>query len=103
MPIYVLLSGGSSSLPIIQSLAKGNLDIEGVEFCFEHIDALPDWINTLEREDAELVAANYPQCAVAIGGSAPELPIEISDLTSPITPPPPGSRTLERYQVTGMG
>lgn len=103
MPIFVLLTGGSSGLPIVQDLAKGELEIEGARFQFERVKNLPEWVDQLPREVAELVANAYPQCAVAIGGSTPELPQELPDLTTQITPPPPGERQLPRYQVTGVG
>lgn len=102
-PIHVLLTGGSSVLPIIQRLADGELTISGVRFGFNEVTGLPAWIENLPREEADLVAKSYPQCAVAIGGSARELPEEVSDLSALITPPPPGKRVLERYQVTGVG
>jgi len=44
----------------------------------------------------------YPQQAVAIGGSTPQLPPEIDDLVQPISAPAEGTWKLERYQVTGM-
>lgn len=102
-PINVLLTGGSSVLPIVRKLAEGEIDIDGVPFGFLPVNELPKWIESLPREDADLVAASYPQCAVAIGGSAPKLPEELPDLRSLVTPPPSGTRRLERYQVTGVG
>jgi molecular chaperone HscA len=103
MPIDVLLTGGSSALPIVQDLADTTLSIDGAKFKLQKIEPMPGWIQRLPRELADLVARTYPQCAVAIGGSAPELPEELSDLPNPVVPDPPGQRTLERYQVTGVG
>lgn len=102
-PIYVLLTGGSSALPIVKKLSEGKVEIDGAPFGFIPVKELPRWIDTLPREDAELVGSWYSQCAVAIGGSVRELPIEIEDLGSPVTPPRSGTRRLERYQVTGVG
>lgn len=102
-PIYVLLTGGSSALPIVKKLSEGKVEIDGAPFGFIPVEELPRWIDTLPREDAELVGSWYSQCAVAIGGSVRELPIEIEDLGSPVIPPRPGARRLERYQVTGVG
>lgn len=101
-PIYVLLTGGSSALPIVKKLSEGKVEIDGAPFGFFPVEELPRWIDTLPREDAELVGFWYSQCAVAIGGSVRELPIEIQDLGSPVTPPRSGTRKLERYQVTGV-
>lgn len=101
-PIYVLLTGGSSGLPIVQALARGELELERVHFKFLLVDRLPDWINRLPTEASQRLADAYPQCAVAIGGSAAALPLELADLDSPITPPPPGDRKLERIQISGV-
>ena len=103
LPIHVLLTGGSSVLPIVQKLAEGELTIGGVPFGFLQVTERPSWIESLPREEADLVAAAYPQCAVAIGGSARELPEELPDLSSLVMPPRSGKRVLERYQVTGVG
>jgi molecular chaperone HscA len=102
-PIHVLLTGGSSVLPIVQKLAEGKLTIGGIPFAFVQVTEHPKWIESLPRDEADLVAASYPQCAVAIGGSARELPEELPDLSSLVTPPRSGKRVLERYQVTGVG
>jgi hypothetical protein len=101
-PIYVLLTGGSSGLPMIGELAKDEVEISGTRFRFLLVDGLPDWIDRLPREVAQLLASVYPQCAVAIGGSVPELPAELPDFDTPITPPLPGERRLERVQTQGI-
>jgi len=102
MSISVLLTGGSSAVPIIRSLAEGELEIEGARFRFVHVKDLPNWIGTLSREEAELVGRNYRQCAVAIGGSVETLPKTVHDLRSAITSPRPGPRKLERNQTGGI-
>jgi hypothetical protein len=103
MQLYVLLTGGSSPLPIVQRLAEGEIEIKGARFQLVHVRNTPTWIDRLPSAAAELVGQNYPQCAVSIGGSVAELPEEIADFTSPLTPAPPGSRRPGRYQVTGLG
>lgn len=102
MPIFVLLTGGSSRVPLVKALANGRLGIEGASFEFIEIDNLPRWIRELPRELAEFIGREFAQCAVALGGSAPNLPGEQSDFLSPILPPREGQRRLERYQVKGM-
>ena len=98
-PIYVLLTGGSASLPIIRDLAKGSTTIEDVSFRFSEVSQFPGWINnSLLREQEDLILHHYSQCAVAIGGSVRELPQEISDLENVIFPPPSGQRHLEAYR-----
>ena len=102
-PVYVMLTGGSSRLPIIQKLAEGSVNIRGATITFIRVEGRPSWIKSLEPQFEELVAEAYTQCAVAIGGSAPALPLEIPDVSSLMTPPRSGKRVLERYQVTGLG
>lgn len=102
VPVYVLLTGGSSALPIIRDLATGQIELHGTRFRFVLVDRLPDWIDTLPRETAQQLADVYAQCAVAIGGSVPELPLELTDLEIPVTPARPGVRTLPRNQITGV-
>lgn len=103
VPIHVLLTGGSSKLPIIADLAEGETSIRGVAFTFQRIGDLPQWIDALPRDLAELTAQEFSQCAVAIGGCAPQLPNERKDLFAPVTSHvQPGRRVLDRYQVRGL-
>jgi molecular chaperone DnaK (HSP70) len=101
VPIYVLLSGGSSQVPPVKALASGRLGIDGASFEFVEIAEMPRWIRELPRELAEFIGREFLQCAVALGGSASNLPSEQSDFLSPILPPREGERRLERFQVTG--
>ena len=88
--IHVLLTGGSSTLPIVSVLAEGFYKIDTVAFKFSQVpESLPKWVNRLPRETADLLAVWYPQCAVAIGGAVPELPEENDDLREIILPAPP--------------
>lgn len=100
-PIHILLTGGSSGLPIIRELASGELDLHGARFRFFPVERVPTWIDDLPRETAQLLTSVYPQCAVAIGGSAAKLPEELRDMEL-ITPPRRGERKLERFQTQGL-
>lgn len=71
VPIHVLLTGGSSKLPIVADLADGESVVRGVRFKFEQIEELPQWIDALPRDLAEMTAQEFSQCAVAIGGCSP--------------------------------
>jgi hypothetical protein len=103
VPIHVLLTGGSSKLPIIADLAEGETSLRGVTFKFERIDELPQWIDALPRDLSELTAQEFSQCAVAIGGCAPLLPNERKDLFAPVTSHvQQGKWVLSRYQVRGL-
>lgn len=87
---------------MISELARGEVEIGGARFKLLLVDRLPDWIDRLPRDAAQRLADVYPQCAVAIGGSVPELPAELPDFDTPITPPLPGERRLERVQTQGI-
>jgi hypothetical protein len=103
VPIYVLLTGGSSRLPVVASLATSEALIHDVRFRYEPIERLPQWIDALPREQAQMIAQEFPQCAVAIGGCAPQLPKERKDLGAPITPHvQQGKMVLQRYAVRGI-
>ena len=97
VPVFVLLTGGSSRLPFVEAVAGTTLTVSGIMFELTRVRSQPDWINGLPRKLAELVGRTYPQSAVSIGGAAPELPTELPTFVEPIVPPPPGGRTLERF------
>jgi len=99
--INVLLTGGSSSIPVFRDLGDMSLSIDDVEFIFREIGEMPGWISSLESELAGLVSGAYRQAAVSIGGSAPRLPDEINDLNHLILPSSPGVRVLERFRTRG--
>jgi len=102
VPVYVLLTGGSCGIPIIKDLAAGELALRGTRFRFTLVDRLPDWVSLLPRDAAQQLANVYPQCAVAIGGSVPALPVELRDMEFPVTPARPGKRILPRTQMSGV-
>jgi len=103
VPIHVLLTGGSSKLPIIADLAGGMSVIRDVKFKFERINTLPQWIDALPRDLAEMTAREFSQCAVAIGGCAPQLPNERKDLSAPVTAHvQQGKWVLPRFPVQGL-
>ena len=99
--VHVLLTGGSASVPIIRQLGTGYVEIGGMQFRFAAVEKLPEWINRLPRNVAQRLADVYPQSAVAIGGSVPQMPKELNDLEIPVTPARQGIRRLERFQVSG--
>ena len=94
IPIHVLLTGGSSKLPFVEELSDTTMTANGVRFELKRVRSLPNWIYSIPRVTAELVAREFPQLAVAIGGAAPVFPREVPPGTDPIEPPAPGSRTL---------
>ncbi len=68
--LRVVLTGGSSRLPMMQALGSGVIDVKGHRILRRPADPLPDWM-----EDApEELRGVYPQLAVAIGGAEKDLP-----------------------------
>jgi molecular chaperone HscA len=100
--VHVLLTGGSSQVGIVKSLASSKFHVNGIDVVLKELVPAPSWINRLERELADLVTAAYPQCAVAIGGSSPEMPEELPELGGLIEAPMPGRRVIERFQSGGV-
>lgn len=73
--LRVVLTGGSSRLPMMQTLTHGPITIRG-EFVIgrEQVDARPFWL----QAESEALNEVYPQLAVAIGGAAEEIPKTVS-------------------------
>jgi hypothetical protein len=99
--IHVLITGGSATVPIILELSRGSMDLDGVTFRFTPIQNLPEWIDQLPRDVAQMLANVYPQSAVAIGGSTPTLPEELRDLNTPITPTRPSPPLAQGVRMSG--
>lgn len=76
--LHVVLTGGSSALPMMQALSKGPIEVKGFKIMREPVDPKPDWMKSVPDE----LLAVYPQLAVAIGGAADELP---ATLTAPLS------------------
>lgn len=76
--LHVVLTGGSSALPMMQALATGPIEVKGFKIMREAVDPKPDWMASAPDE----IVAVYPQLAVAIGGAAEELP---ETLTAPLS------------------
>lgn len=74
--LHVVLTGGSSPLPMMQALGKGPINVKGHCILRQAVDPTPEW---MEDMPDELLTA-YPQLAVAIGGSAETMP---ETLTAP--------------------
>lgn len=68
--LHVVLTGGSSTLPMIKALANGPIDVNGFRIMRAEVDSKPDWMDAAP----EAFISVYPQLAVAIGGTAEQLP-----------------------------
>jgi len=68
--LNVVLTGGSSTLPMMKALGQGVVEVKGFRILREQVDPKPAWVN---EESAEF-ASVYPQLAVAIGGAAEVMP-----------------------------
>lgn len=74
--LNVVLTGGSSTLPMMQALGKGPIDVKGYRILRQAVDPRPDWMADMPVE----LETVYPQLAVAIGGAAATMP---ETLTAP--------------------
>jgi len=83
--LQVILSGGSSKLTMMSSLASGYIEVNGRKIRRAAVDAAPEWMG----DESDEMMAVYPQLAVAIGGAFDELPstefgpAELARLTRP--------------------
>ncbi|WP_176079429.1 hypothetical protein [Paraburkholderia tropica] len=68
--LQVILTGGSSKLPMLASLGSGYVEVKGRKIQRTLVDATPEWI----AQGGDEMQSIYPQLAVAIGGAAEELP-----------------------------
>lgn len=93
--LSVVLTGGGAGLPMVKKLAAGTTTIHGVGFTTRSLDTVPGAISRLG------LTGDYPQLAVAIGGSLPEL----LDEKNPLVQMPklvPGGFRLERFPTKGV-
>lgn len=74
--LHVVLTGGSSPLPMMQSLSQGPIEVKGHRILRQPVDPKPTWMENMPDE----LLAVYPQLAVAIGGAAETMP---ETLTAP--------------------
>lgn len=68
--LQVILTGGSSRLPMIRDLAHGVIEVKGRKISRVPVEAMPDWMESA----TEAMRSVYPQLAVAIGGAEEHLP-----------------------------
>ncbi|MDD2691260.1 MAG: hypothetical protein PHX69_05680 [Simplicispira sp.] len=74
--LHVVLTGGSSPLPMMQALGNGPIDVKGHRILRKAVDPTPAWMKGMPDELLNV----YPQLAVAIGGAAEAMP---ETLTAP--------------------
>lgn len=89
--LQVVLTGGSSQLPMMKALAKGTILVKGFEIRRGGVSPRPDWMEDVSPE----LQAVYPQLAVAIGGSAERMPETLT------APPAFGGGTTKSQYVAG--
>lgn len=95
--LHVVLTGGSSTLPMMQALATGVIDVRGYKIMRAAVNPQPIWLDDFSEELSNV----YPQLAVAIGGAADEMP---ETYTAPLTFGGGAGRTsyvAGRLQVSG--
>ena len=83
--VQLVATGGGASLPVVQDLVSGPIKKNGKQLRLRPRDAMPNDL----RDVYPQLANTYPQLAVAIGGSHPELPKQISSVVEGIRDPGP--------------
>jgi len=68
--LHVVLTGGSSPLPMMQALGKGLIEVGEYRIMRQSVNPKPDWMDDMPDE----LLTVYPQLAVAIGGAAEIIP-----------------------------
>lgn len=68
--LRVVLTGGSSQLPMISGLTSGDVEVNGFAIQREAVNPRPHWMEDVSEE----LLSVYPQLAVAIGGSEKDMP-----------------------------
>lgn len=96
--LHVVLTGGSSTLPMMKTLGQGMIEVKEFRILREQVDPRPAWLDQVSGE----LSAVYPQLAVAIGGAAESLP---ETLTAPPVFGGGGGRSsyvAGRLQISGI-
>ena len=96
--LHVVLTGGSSQLPMMQALAQGWINVKGRQIKRDAADPRPIWMGNAPDE----LLVSYPQLAVAIGGTTEKLP---ETAHGPEVFGGGGERTrfvIDRVQVSGV-
>lgn len=84
-PVHLVATGGGATLPVVRDLVDSPIEKNGSRLKLRLRDSMPD-----DLRDAYPRLANvYPQLAVSVGGSHPELPMQISSITEGIRDPGP--------------
>ena len=96
--LTLVLTGGGSDLPMVESLVDETWTIAGTSVACHRAKALPD---VVKNEFDANFAQEYPQLAVAMGGAMPMLLDEsAAELAWEGGTPPPGP--LSRYPTRGI-
>ena len=92
--LSVVLSGGGATLPMVAELAEGAISVHGITVKKEKMDLVPE-----EFDDDPELAVVYPQLAVAIGGTMPDIIDEKKGIDNMDIPK--GGFVLNNNPITG--
>ena len=95
--VHVLLTGGSSVLPVFQDLASGSEVVRGWVIEFEPVND-QEWQERIVNRLGVDFEGQYRHLAVAIGGAAPQCFEENTGFEAMILPSPQGRRRLPRWR-----
>ncbi|WP_315728874.1 MULTISPECIES: hypothetical protein [unclassified Bradyrhizobium] len=82
--VKLVATGGGATLPIVRQLGENGVRHGGRQVVFSVVDAMSDDL----RETHPDLIDPYPQIAVALGGSLPNLPEQKSSIPTGISTPP---------------
>ncbi|MEZ9901803.1 hypothetical protein [Vibrio breoganii] len=87
----IALTGGGAQLPMVKSLAQGELFVHNHKLKLVQTQSFPKWL----EEDYPELEAEYPRIAVSIGGARKKILVAHGPAT--VTCDPVGERTLETF------
>lgn len=82
--VKLVATGGGAALPIVRQLGEGGVQHGNKQVFFAVVNAMSEGL----RETHPDLIDPYPQIAVALGGSLPDLPEQRSSIPSGISVPP---------------
>jgi molecular chaperone HscA len=95
--LNVVLTGGSAALPMMAALGHDVVEVKGFRILRQPVDPRPDWMTGVSKELLDV----YRQLAVAIGGSAENLPETLTAPTVFAGAGGPSRYVAGQFQISG--
>ena len=84
-PVILVATGGGAKLPVVQDMVSNPIRKDGRQLRLRLRDAMPEGLKPVYPQLVNF----YPQLAVAIGGSHPDLPRQLNSVSEGIRDPGP--------------